>query len=63
VKKKSTSDMVYLGLAIQAKKDELPHGEFLSWLDRNLDESRRSAQRYMHIARQAVRVVDAVRKS
>ena len=38
------------GQLLMQVKAELPHGEFLPWIDANLEVSRRQAQRYMRAA-------------
>ena len=39
------------GLLLMEVKRELKHGEFLSWVDKNLNVSARQAQRYMDVAK------------
>ena len=39
------------GELLEQVKERLPHGEFLPWIDNNLDVSRRQAQRYMRAAK------------
>ena len=61
MKRKSTGDVIRLGLFIKSQKDILDHGEFLPWVERELGISASTAQRHMRAAKDAIRVYDLMR--
>ncbi len=61
MRRKSTLDVIKLGIYIKSQKDTLDHGAFLPWVERELGISPSTAQRYMRTAKMAVRVVDEER--
>ena len=61
MKRKSSGDVIRLGLYIKSQKDILDHGQFLPWVERELGISASTAQRYMRAAKGAIRVYDSMR--
>src|SRR5260221_10653202 len=49
------------GLLLKEAKGNVPHGEWLSWLDEHCDLSERTAHRYMQLAANKSKIDDALK--
>jgi hypothetical protein len=49
--RRSVEDAIEIGQLLEQKKEELPHGEFLPWIEKELPFSERSARNYMQLFR------------
>ena len=50
---KTTQDLIDIGRDLEASRQHLDHGQFITWVETEVGISRRSAQRYMTVARLA----------
>lgn len=63
MKRRTVEEAIQLGLYLRAQKDALPHGEFLPMIERQFGFHPSTANRYMRQARDAIRVVDVMKRS
>lgn len=63
MRRKTAEERVRLGLYLKSQKDLLPHGQFLKFIEREIGCHPSTAELYMREAKQAIRVVEAMRSS
>lgn len=54
---RSTQELIELGFELKATKDQLPHGQFVKWVEAEVGIGRRTAQRYIAVAELAAKSV------
>jgi hypothetical protein len=55
----AVASAIMVGQLLEEVRDQVPHGEWLSWLERNTGLSERTAQRYLRYAKHADDLKDA----